>query len=78
PKPAPKSAGEKAGEAGSAMIEQMMRTGAEVQGNNIRAMQELFETFWPSSGQPAAPAPPKPEPSPPKPRRGRGPEGGTG
>ena len=78
PKPAPKSAGEKAGEAGSAMIEQMMRTGAEVQGNNIRAMQELFETFWPSSGQPAVPAPPKPEPTPPKPRRGRGPEGGTG
>jgi len=78
PKPVPKSAGEKAGEAGSAMIEHMMRTGAEVQGNNIRAMQELFETFWPSSEKPADPAPPKPEPSPPKPRRGRAPEGGTG
>lgn len=82
PKPAPKAAsktaGEKAGEAGSAMIEQMMRTGAEVQGHNIRAMQELFETLWPSSGKPADPAPQKPEPSPHKPRRGRGPEGGTG
>ncbi|MER2317010.1 DUF937 domain-containing protein [Methylobacterium brachiatum] len=82
PKPAPKAAsktaGEKAGEAGSAMIEQMMRTGAEVQGHNIRAMQELFETLWPSSGKPADPAPPKPEPNPHKPRRGRGPEGGTG
>ncbi|SFM11131.1 DUF937 domain-containing protein [Methylobacterium pseudosasicola] len=78
PKPAPKSAGEKAGEAGSAMIEQMLRTGAEVQGNNIRAMQELFETFWPSSEKPGDPAAPKPQPSPPKPRRGRAPEGGTG
>ncbi|MCJ2125802.1 DUF937 domain-containing protein [Methylobacterium sp. J-077] len=78
PKPIPKSAGETAGEAGSAMIEQMLRTGAEVQGNNIRAMQELFETFWPSSGKPEAETPPKPEPSPAKPRRGRGPEGGTG
>jgi hypothetical protein len=76
PKPAPKPPGGQAAEAGSAMIEQMMRTGAEVQGNNIRAMQELFETFWPSSGKPEAA--PKPEPSPPKPRRGRGPEGGTG
>jgi hypothetical protein len=79
PKPAPKAAsktaGEKAGEAGSAMIEHMMRTGAEVQGHNIRAMQELFETLWPSSGKPADP--PKPEPTPPKPRRGRGPEGGA-
>ncbi|OXE37728.1 hypothetical protein CCS92_35350, partial [Methylobacterium radiotolerans] len=41
-----------AGEAGSDMFQQMLRTGAEVQGNNIRAMQELFETFWPASGTP--------------------------
>ncbi|MCJ2095385.1 DUF937 domain-containing protein [Methylobacterium sp. J-072] len=77
PKPIPKSPSEKAGEAGSAMIEHMMRTGAEVQGNNLRAMQELFETFWPSSGKPADPAPSKPDPGSPKPRRGRAPEGGN-
>ncbi|RUP21760.1 DUF937 domain-containing protein [Methylobacterium sp.] len=79
-----------AGEAGSDMFQQMLRTGAEVQGNNIRAMQELFETFWPTSGTPSAsaappapsgsPAPPDPAPADPaagKGRRGRQP-GGTG
>ena len=70
PKPAPKPP---EAPAGTAMIEQMLRTGAEVQGNNIRAMQELFETFWPTAEKPAAP--PKPEP---KPRRGRVTDGGTG
>ena len=69
------------------MFQQMFRTGAEVQGQNIRAMQELFETFWPTpakpESEPVPPAPPQaadvPTPSadgvPPraaaKPRRGR-------
>jgi hypothetical protein len=84
PKPAPKPPEVKAGEAGSDMLHQMLRTGAEVQGNNIRAMQELFETFWPSTGatagaapqgSPSSSAPPDPAAS--KPRRGR-PSGGTG
>ena len=81
-----------AGEAGSDMFQQMMRTGAEVQGNNIRAMQELFETFWPTSGTPPASgarteAPARPDPAPAqspaaestaaRSRRGR-PPGGTG
>ena len=79
-----------AGEAGSDMFQQMLRTGAEVQGNNIRAMQELFETFWPTSGTPSASAvppapstnPARPDPAPADPaagkgRRGRQP-GGTG
>ena len=79
-----------AGDAGSDMFQQMLRTGAEVQGNNIRAMQELFETFWPTSGTPSAsgaspapstnPARPDPAPADPaagKGRRGRQP-GGTG
>lgn len=79
-----------AGEAGSDMFQQMLRTGAEVQGNNIRAMRELFETFWPTSGTPSASAvppapstnPARPDPAPADPaagkgRRGRQP-GGTG
>ncbi|MBP1181847.1 DUF937 domain-containing protein [Methylobacterium sp. PvR107] len=84
PKPAPKPPEATMGEAGSDMIHQMLRTGAEVQGNNIRAMQELFETFWPSTGaatgaapQGSKPTSPPPDPGAPKPRRGR-PSGGTG
>ncbi|WP_279605068.1 DUF937 domain-containing protein [Methylobacterium sp. J-070] len=91
-KPAPRPPDAKAGEAGSDMLQQMLRTGAEVQGNNIRAMQDLFETFWPSAGAQApatppggsarAPAPSAPDPAIPDPavakgRRGR-PSGGTG
>ncbi|MDP4004635.1 DUF937 domain-containing protein [Methylobacterium sp. NEAU K] len=85
-KPAPKPPETKVGEASSDMINQMLRTGAEVQGNNIRAMQELFETFWPSTGAPPGgtapaapgPAPSAPDPTAPKSRRGRPPGGGTG
>ena len=84
PKPVPKPAGAKPGEAGSDMLQQMLRTGAEVQGNNIRAMQDLFETFWPSNGPPAdgprdarAAATPH-EPQAAKAKRGRPPQGGTG
>jgi hypothetical protein len=80
PKPAPKPPEATMGEAGSDMIHQMLRTGAEVQGNNIRAMQELFETFWPATGaapQGSQPSSSPPDPGPPKPRRGR-PSGGTG
>lgn len=83
PAPKPKPPEAKPGEAGSDMIQQMLRTGAEVQGNNIRAMQDLFETFWPSKGTPAdAPrdartAAPT-EPQAPKTKRGRTPQGGNG
>ncbi|WP_267423812.1 DUF937 domain-containing protein [Methylobacterium sp. GC_Met_2] len=83
PKPAPKPPGTKPGEGGSDMLQQMLRTGAEVQGNNIRAMQDLFETFWPSTGTPAdghrdAQAGGSHEPQAAKPKRGRPPQGGTG
>ncbi len=52
----------KAESAGPDMFQQMVRTGAEVQSQNIKAMQDLFETFWPKpsaeaeggSGPPAA------------------------
>ncbi|MCJ2070170.1 DUF937 domain-containing protein [Methylobacterium sp. J-030] len=82
PKPAPKPAA-KPGEAGSDMLQQMLRTGAEVQGNNIRAMQDLFETFWPTKGTPAEDprdrqASPPSEPQAAKAKRGRPPQGGTG
>ena len=68
---------------GSDVLGQMLRTGAEVQGQNIKAMQDLFETFWPNAGKAEVPEPapaqdaqaPTPEPSP-KPRRGRSSEGG--
>lgn len=83
PKPTPKPPQAKPGEAGSDMLQQMLRTGAEVQGNNIRAMQDLFETFWPSKGATAdgsrdaqAAAPPEPQAG--KAKRGRPPQGGTG
>ncbi|MGC5777696.1 DUF937 domain-containing protein [Methylobacterium sp. NFXW15] len=36
--------------AGSDVISQMIRTGAEVQEQNLKAMQQLFEAFWPSAG----------------------------
>ncbi|MGH1570208.1 DUF937 domain-containing protein [Methylobacterium sp. P31] len=81
-KPAPKPAETTAAEAGSDMLQQMIRTGAEVQGNNIRAMQELFETFWPTSSpspeaNPPARDPAAPGTAAPKARRGR-PSGGAG
>ncbi|KAA0123210.1 hypothetical protein CIW48_13930 [Methylobacterium sp. P1-11] len=93
PKPAAKPAAKPpqagAGEAGSDMFQQMLRTGAEVQGNNIRAMQELFETFWPTSGTSAgsgtdpAGAAARPDRAPADPAAGKGrrggrPPGGTG
>ena len=37
--------------AGADVISQMLRTGAEVQEQNLKAMQQLFEAFWPASGQ---------------------------
>ena len=101
PKPAPKQASRpapgsapkaaEAAEAGSDMIQQMLRTGAEVQGNNIRAMQELFETFWPTTdapsqqgstpaGQPrpdASPERPQADPAAARSRRGRSPGSGA-
>lgn len=93
-KPAPKPPQATASEAGSDMLNQMLRTGAEVQGNNIRAMQELFETFWPTTNAPPQPpaqgAAPNPSPRTPPasdpaasdaaaPRNRRGrPSGGTG
>lgn len=66
-KPPPKPAEAKPDAAGPDMIQQMLRTGAEVQGQNIRAMQELFETFWPVPARPEsapdAPVPPDAPPS---------------
>jgi hypothetical protein len=73
---------ESAAEAGSDVIRQMIRTGAEVQEQNLKAMQELFEVFWPAPApkEAAAPAaaqasaPPRERPAP-RPRRGRPGEG---
>jgi hypothetical protein len=63
--------------AGSDVLRQMIRTGAEVQEQNLKAMQQLFEAFWPGAGQPAQ-APPSAGPAgtprerpPHRPRRGR-------
>lgn len=78
PRPSAGAADPKGPEGGSDMLGQMLRTGAEVQGNNIRAMQELFETFWPTSDRPPGQATaPSADPAAPKPKRGRSP-GGTG
>lgn len=38
-------------DAGSDVLSQMIRTGAEVQEQNLKAMQELFEVFWPAPGR---------------------------
>lgn len=43
-------------EASTDVLRQMIRTGAEVQEQNLKAMQQLFESFWPGAG--AKPAPP--------------------
>ena len=74
--------------AGADVISQMFRTGAEVQEQNLKAMQQLFEAFWPNtatkpgSGPGAGPrfdpssSPSEPEQRPPsRPRRGRSGEG---
>ena len=52
--------------AGSDVLRQMIRTGAEVQEQNLKAMQHLFEALWPGAGKsqpPAAadPATPRPD-----------------
>lgn len=39
---------------GADVISQMIRTGAEVQEQNLKAMQQLFEAFWPSAGAKSA------------------------
>ncbi|MCJ2011254.1 DUF937 domain-containing protein [Methylobacterium sp. J-076] len=52
---------------GSDVIRQMIRTGAEVQEQNLTAMRELFEVFWPAPApQDAAQAgtPPRERPAP--------------
>lgn len=43
-------------EAGADVLRQMIRTGAEVQEQNLKAMQQLFEAFWPGTG--TKPVPP--------------------
>ncbi len=43
--PQPESGGE-----GSDVLSQMFRTGAEVQEQNLKAMQQLFEALWPGAG----------------------------
>ncbi|WP_342162404.1 DUF937 domain-containing protein [Methylobacterium sp. SD21] len=67
---------------GADVISQMLRTGAEVQEQNLKAMQQLFEAFWPAVGQAQETAAPGPNPgaSPrekpaSRPRRGRPGEG---
>jgi hypothetical protein len=47
-KPAPDNAG---GEAPFDMMQQMFQTGMEVQQENARAMQRLFDTFWQASSE---------------------------
>ncbi|MDP4023640.1 DUF937 domain-containing protein [Methylobacterium sp. NEAU 140] len=97
PQPAPRTAQQPpqidAPETGSDVLQQMFRTGAEVQEQNIKAMQELFEAFWPKAQPqaetppaPAAPPPPAdaapqappPERPAPRSRRGRSGDGGAG
>ena len=50
-------------------LQQMLQTGAEVQQQNVRAMQGLFDAFWSEggrgaaqqpAGKPAGRTPPKP------------------
>ncbi|WP_375466004.1 DUF937 domain-containing protein [uncultured Methylobacterium sp.] len=61
-------------DAASGMFGQMLRTGAEVQEQNIRAMQGLFEAFWTEAGAGETRSPPATQPEGPhRPRKGRGP-----
>lgn len=55
--------------AGQDLLQQMLQTGAEVQQQNVRAMQGLFDAFWSEAGR-AAGQPPAAKPAgrtPPKP-----------
>lgn len=59
PRPQPaesKTAEPKTAEPGRDMFQQMLRTGAEVQEQNVKAMQGLFEAFWAKSGPGASPS----------------------
>lgn len=58
-------------DAGSDVLSQMIRTGAEVQEQNLKAMQQLFEALWPGAGrqkdgppQPQSPSKPQERPLP--------------
>ena len=75
--PQPEGGGENAG---SDVLSQMIRTGAEVQEQNLKAMQQLFEALWPGAGRTQPPpatdavAPPQEAPRErpaPRARRGR-------
>lgn len=83
--PAGAEAAKAGSEGGSEMLQQMFRTGAEGLEQNVKAMQGLFDAFWPEQGQGTAqkapdgakPVPPMAEkPAAPasaasKPRKGR-------
>jgi hypothetical protein len=76
--PHPESAGDGPG---SDVLSQMFRTGAEVQEQHLKAMQQLFEALWPGVGpkgegraQPSSPSPSRERPSP-RPRRPKPGEG---
>ncbi len=91
PKPAPQVEAPRPpqGEnAGADVLSQMFRTGAEVQEQNLKAMQQLFEAFWPGAGTKPGSVPeagPRSDPSsspseherrpPLRPRKGRSGEG---
>ncbi|GJE60943.1 DUF937 domain-containing protein [Methylobacterium trifolii] len=92
PKPAPapqvragtKPAEKDSADAGRDMLQQMLKTGAEVQEQNVKAIQGLFDAFWSEASKPSAPPPVAPsaagspeEPAP-KPRRGRAPPDSSG
>lgn len=51
-----KAAEKKAGEAPFDLFQQMFQTGLEVQQENVRAMQTLFDTFWQDQAKPGAEA----------------------
>lgn len=75
---APRPPKEEGNDAGSDVIRQMIRTGAEVQEQNLKAMQHLFEAFWPAPkerSEPTAATPPRERPAP-RARRPRPAEGG--
>jgi hypothetical protein len=52
------------GDTGSDMLSQMIRTGAEVQEQNLQAMQQLFEALWPGAKPAASASDPNAGPSP--------------
>lgn len=81
PKPEAATSGEATDDAQLEVFQQMFQTGVQVQEQNVKAMQDIFDSFWSAKGGPAAndeAEPPKPAAEAKKPRGGKAKSGAKG